>query len=153
MLKNLKENMLMHQKMILNKKKGVKVSLIIYMILSIIIFFFIAKNAIPSNEDQQKSIVDYFLNQEFNGIVESVFIDEENHQYKTVLVKEKNEIKKLLLDFDASPLFFIIKKGDSLQKKLNQLNVKINRTGIDTIIEFEFVFNPKKYGNVPKKDF
>ena len=118
---------------------------LVYMVIMIFLLFCFPNIFWPSEEEQEREIVEYYLFQEFDGVVEKVFVDEDNHQYKTVLIREKTETKKMLLDFDASPLFSILKRGDSLQKNLNQLDVKIKRKGKDTIINFEFVFNPNKY--------
>ena len=84
-----------------------------------------------------KKASEYYKEYSYEGIVSNKFIDNEQHNYQTVLIQNGQKTDKLLLDFETSGLFEFIKVGDSIFKKKNSLKLKLVRFELDTIIELK----------------
>ena len=67
-----------------------------------------------------------FYNYEFNDIVNSKYLDEKNHNYKTLILENLNTgyNRKIYIIHETGGLYSKINKGDTLRKKSKSLIVR-----------------------------
>jgi hypothetical protein len=93
---------------------------------------------IPSQSELCKQGVELYSNKNFRGKVLRKFIDKENHNNKTVIIKENESEKIIFLDADIGGVYEYISIGDNLMKNKGELFVSINRNNLDTIFNLKF---------------
>ncbi len=79
----------------------------------------------------------YILKEEYSGTVTKKYVDSLQHNYRTIIVKEKKGNKKVLFDFVKNDVYKFIKEGDSLFKNKGSLDLNLKRNDLDTIIHME----------------
>ena len=83
-----------------------------------------------------EQIISNIKSQKYRGKVVEKFIDEDQHNYKKVILRKDSETQVIFLDQEEG-LFEYLRKGDSITKKENDLNVKIVRGKIDSIYHLD----------------
>jgi|TARA_R100000541_G_scaffold54364_2_gene62844 hypothetical protein len=84
-----------------------------------------------------KKASEYYKEYTYSGLVTNKFIDSEQHNYRTVIIRNDEKSDIFLLDFETSGLFEFIQVGDSIFKKKNSLNLRLKRYQLDTIIKMQ----------------
>jgi hypothetical protein len=93
------------------------------LIIAFLLFFYI----IDYNNVGACAFKETYKKKEIMGIVNSKFIDEQNHGYKTIRLGV-NLDKNILLNNDVDA-FNYIQEGDSIFKPINSLKLSIFRSG------------------------
>jgi len=87
-----------------------------YIALSVlfVVAFFIYNHESPSTVRNKKFQQDILVS--LNGLLIDKYIDFENHEYKTCMIKQNIGTLTVLLNFDQSGLFNYLQVGDSVFK-------------------------------------
>lgn len=81
----------------------------------------------------------------YKGIVLEKYIDKKNHLNQTILLKHSSQTNKVIIPYrDVSRLYINIKKGDSLVKEPNSLNVNLYREGKLAVFKIDFNCDKKE---------
>jgi|SRR5690606_9468421 len=98
---------------------------------SIVIYKFIngVRKLVPN-----KKASEYYSEDQYYGIVMDKFIDREQHNYKTIIIRNENYERSVLFDFEIGGLYEFIEIGDSISKNVNSLDFQLVREGLDTIM-------------------
>ena len=121
------------------RKKWYLIGILLMIVWSLMYLYSWVEENKPNQNELCKQGVLLYKNYNLQGVVLNKFINKENHNDKTVIVKEKYGLENILiLDADIGGVFNYIEVGDSLVKKDGDLFLLINRNGRDTIIDFKF---------------
>lgn len=87
----------------------------------ILLVLFLIKIIPLMNINSRCVTYDDFLNESFYGRVINKYIDSSQHSYMTVEILNLKDsvVKKLILDFDTTNLFNVLKLKDTIYKKKN----------------------------------
>lgn len=103
----------------MNKKTQFSIMLILALIIAVLIYYF---DAAPNSYEFHKQ----FYKKDYYGIVNDVFIDTKNHQNKTIICFDLNDLDKTfrVRTPDANKrIFEIVSRGDTIMKKSNSSEV------------------------------
>jgi len=84
------------------------------------------------------SVAQTYYNDSFSGIVSKKFIDWDNHGYKKIVLVNQSKTREVRLDYEWIGLFKFIEVGDSISKEKNNLDMRLRRKELDTIIRLNF---------------
>lgn len=96
------------------------------------------ENALGLNDDFFISVAQTYYNDSFSGIVSKKFIDWDNHGYKKIVLVNQSKTREVRLDYEWIGLFKFIEVGDSISKEKNNLDMRLRRKELDTIIRLNF---------------
>ncbi|PKP24250.1 MAG: hypothetical protein CVU03_13225 [Bacteroidetes bacterium HGW-Bacteroidetes-2] len=96
------------------------------------------------NEIFQIHEKDFIFKEEYSGLVKQKYIDKEQHNFKTIIVKQKNKEYTILFDFVMGGLYEFIEVGDTLSKKSGTLDLRLKRKDLDTLITMQIYDRRKK---------
>ena len=118
----------------MNNKRVKHIFLIIGLIIMAIWFYFQIRKQGTCKEAENKE-----FHIEYNGVVIKKYIDKTNHNFEIIEIGNKDQIQKIMMDWDKSGLFEYVKEEDSIIKELNSLEVKVYRNKIVTtfIIDYQ----------------
>ncbi len=102
----------------------------ILVIWSVIVYLFLSKVNDMTGSDPSG----YYLKDEYSGKVIDKFIDKEQHNYKTLIIKQVKTEHKVIFSFVKDGLYDYIEKGDTLSKKSGTLDLRLKRKNLDTVI-------------------
>ncbi len=123
--------------------------ILILLLVGLVATFFFFKNNNSSQEELSNQIKNKVQNRSFSGIVKKKFIDSSFHNRETITISNKEAVLVTDFIYEDSSLFNFINVGDSIFKKKNDLNVRVIRDGVDSLIPLTF----KRLaidGNAPK---
>lgn len=96
------------------------------------------ENALGLNDDFFISVAHAYYNDNFSGKVSKKYIDWDNHGYKKIVLVNQNETREVRLDYEWMGLFKFIEVGDSVSKEKNNLDMRLRRKELDTMIRLNF---------------
>jgi len=121
--------------MVINKK----IIALLILFSSLIYVVYWGKENIPTQVDLCQQGVELYRNYEVQGSVIGKFVNNKNHNDKTVIIKDNNNQESIfILDADIGGVYDYIIVGDSLVKNSGELFLLVNRNNRDTIINFKF---------------
>jgi len=112
-------------------------------LMTISLFLFLGLIVILKFTDRVKELVPdkkaskYYSEDQYFGIVIDKFIDRDQHNYKTVVIKNLKETRKVLFDFEIGGLYDFIEVGDSISKNINSLDFRLIREDLDTVVQMK----------------
>jgi hypothetical protein len=121
-----------------NKLSKIFLLLFIFIIIPISYITYWGIKNIPSQDELCKQGVELYKIKEFKGKVLKKYIDKNNHQNKTLIIKDNGNEKTVFMNADIGGVFEYISIGDSVSKNKGELFVLVNRKKIDTIINYKF---------------
>lgn len=80
---------------------------------------------------------EYYRNDIYSGVVIKKFINREQHNHRTLIIKQKDIEHVVLFNFVMEGLYEFIEVGDSLSKKSGSLDLRLKRKDLDTIITMQ----------------
>jgi uncharacterized ion transporter superfamily protein YfcC len=109
-------------------------------LLIIIILMTIAVYFLPSNKEMLDKDRSEVKNWDLNGVVVDKYIDEQNHNYEILVIKDiKSNISvKNIFNNDESIFFEYVQINDTLKKEAGSLKICIKRNNKDTCINLNF---------------
>lgn len=87
---------------------------------------------------------DYYIDDEYSGVVINKFIDKEKHNYRTVIIKKEDKEHTVVFSFVMGGLYEFIEVGDTLFKKTGTLELHLKRKNLDTVIPMQIYDRSKK---------
>ncbi|MEP2774278.1 MAG: hypothetical protein ABJH05_19125 [Fulvivirga sp.] len=72
------------------------------------------------------------------SVVDSVYVDTDNHSLKTLILNTKGNLHKLYLNHDRSELFHFIREKDSILKNLNTDSVFVKRGNFKKCFKIDY---------------
>ncbi len=93
---------------------------------------------VPPLKISPDKIIENYENESYVGVVLDKYIDQEQHGYHKIVLKEKDGQRIILLDDEISSVFNYIKKGDTLQKVSGSLKIHLKRQDVDTLLLMKF---------------
>lgn len=100
-------------------------------------FFFFKKNDL-SREELTNQLKKKVSERSFSGIVKEKIKDSDFHDRDIIYISNKENTLVTDFVYEDSSLFNFIKVGDSIIKKKDDLNVRIIRKELDTLIPLTF---------------
>ena len=83
-------------------------------------------------------IKNYYLKIDCNGRVKGTFLNEKQHNNKTVIIKSSQEHESnVVLDFGAAKIFHYLNVNDSVYKLKGSETFLVHRDGKDTIFSLK----------------
>ena len=96
----------------------------------------------PSKEEYLCKEYKRFVNSNYHGTVNKIYIDKKNHNMKVIVLRLQNgSYKRLAFDLDTSIFFSYVRENDTLFKKKGDEGIEIIRNGMDTIININYGVN------------
>ncbi len=83
-----------------------------------------------------------FLVQEYNGIIIDKYIDENQHNFKKIIINEEFKKRTILFNIEIGGIYEYFEIGDSIIKQSGSLQVRIIRQDLDTTLLMKFVDLP-----------
>ncbi|MEX0996973.1 MAG: hypothetical protein WDZ45_07985 [Flavobacteriaceae bacterium] len=122
-------------------KKIIYLFVILSIAIGSIIIYLFTKKVI---EITSGNPADYYIKDEYSGIVINKFIDKEQHDYRTVVIKQEDNEHTVIFSFVMGGLYEFIEKGDTLSKKSGTLDLQLKRKDLDTLITMQIYDRSKK---------
>ncbi len=86
---------------------------------------------------------EYYRNDIYTGVVIKKFINREQHNHRTLIIKQKDKEHVVLFNFVMGGLYEFIEVGDTLSKKSGTLDLRLKRKDLDTLITMQ-IFDRRK---------
>lgn len=102
---------------------------VVRMSITILVFSFLWNYDKCTKECHHKRIIKRL---DFDGIVDSTFVDRKNHSYQTIVLNNQSR-DEIIPDSEISGFFKLIRPGDHITKKQGTDTVSIKRDS-DTIV-------------------
>ncbi len=102
---------------------------------------------VPPLKVPPEKIIENYKKESYSGVVLDKYIDEQQHGYHKVILKEENGQRVILFDDETGGVFDYIKKDDTLRKLSGSLKVQLTRKNLDTLISMSFFGDNKYYPN------
>ncbi len=107
------------------------------------IMFYAPKLILPKIYDYNyTSASNNYKKAQYSGYVANKFIDSTQHNYKTVILVEKDAVNSIIFDFEIGGLYEFIEINDTIVKDIGSLSISLSRSNLDTIIEMEIYNGP-----------
>lgn len=123
------------------KSSRILVVLILIIIGGFVGFYVMKKkveDAMGLNDDFFISVAHAYYNDSFSGTVSKKFIDWDNHGFKKIVLVNQSKTREVRLDYEWIGLFKFIQVGDSISKEKYNLDMRLKREELDTIIRLNF---------------
>lgn len=91
---------------------------------------------------------DYYIKDEYSGVVTKKFINTKQHNYRTVVIEQNGEEYTVLFCFEMGGLYEFIEVGDYLSTKEGTLDVHLKRKDLDTIVTMQIYERKKRHSNI-----
>lgn len=90
------------------------------------------------NDDLFIKIANTYFIDSFSGVVTKKYFDWDNHGFKKIVLENQKETREVRLDYEWQGLFNFIQVGDSIFKEQHNLDMRLRRKKIDTMIRLNF---------------
>ncbi len=114
-----------------------KYVLVLVMFYLSVIFFLIYLFYIKVLELNDKKVNDVYREAQYSGYVIKKYIDSTQHNFKTIVLKEKKDVSSILFDFEIGGFYEFVQVGDSISKQSGALKIYLKRKDFDTIVNIQ----------------
>lgn len=106
--------------------------------IAIILVITIVNYLEPSSEEINQEAYDLLKYDQYFGTIENKFLDKNNHYHPTVILRNIYGEHKILLVRDQSGAYDYLDVGDSINKKYGSYELKILKSGKDSIFTLTY---------------